>query len=59
MKKEDKRPFNDKGQRHGLWESYWTNGQLYYKCVFINNKQNGFEGKYWNSGKITHKRYNL
>jgi len=60
MKKEDKRPFNDKGQRHGLWEIYHYNGQLMYRCVFINGKLNWFYDIYWDDdGKVTDKRYYL
>ena len=40
--KENLEPKNDKGQRHGVCEYYWANGQLCYKYVFINGKKNGF-----------------
>jgi len=52
-------PYNDKGQRHGYWEQNWANGQLMYKCIFINNKENGFEVYYSNYGKLTVKNYYL
>jgi len=53
-------PFNDKGQAHGYWEEYHPNGQLGYKCVYINDKENGIEEYYWNNdGKLTHKTYYL
>jgi len=53
-------PTNAKGQPHGLWEYYWNNGKIWYKCVFINGKEIGFE-EYHNDddGKLTNKRYYL
>ena len=57
--KKHKISYNAKGQRHGLWERYHYNGQLWYKCVFINGKENGFEEWYWDDGNITTKIYHL
>jgi len=57
--KEDIEPRNDNGQPHGYWEQYRPNGKLWYKCVFINGKQNGFEEYYWTDGKLSEKRYYL
>jgi len=51
-------PRNAKGQPHGYWERYWD-GELRYKCVFINGKRNGVDEHYWSDGKLTHKRYCL
>jgi len=54
-----KEPRNDKNQPHGYWERY-LNGQLGYKCVFINGRHNGFEEQYWyDDGKVTVKNYYL
>ena len=47
----DIKPYNAKGKRHGLWEYYHYNGNLCYKCVFINGERNGFEEWYWGNGK--------
>jgi len=52
-------PFNDKGVQHGYWERYNYNGELWYKCVYINGKLNGFEEFHWNDGKISSKYYHL
>jgi len=53
-------PYNTKDQRHGLWELYWNNGKLRFKCIYINGKENGFEQLYWGGdGKITYKNYYL
>lgn len=45
------RPNNDKGQRHGYWESYW-NDKLFYKCTFHNDKEIGYEEYYPNDYEI-------
>jgi len=51
-------PINDNGQRHGLWERYWRNEQLYHRCVYINGKLNALEEWYWD-GELTDKNYHL
>jgi len=51
--------FNDKGQRHGLWE-YYYDGELWYKRFFHNDKKVGIEEDYWNTdGILTRKRYHI
>jgi len=50
-------PRDANGQRHGLWERY-SNGQIWYKCVYLNGKKNGFFEHYWD-GKVTYKLYHL
>jgi len=54
----DKMPYNDNYQPHGYWERYHSNGNLIYKCVYINGKVNGFEC-YWIDGKLYKKNYHL
>jgi len=50
--------YNAKGQPHGYWECYWGNGELMYKCVFINGKRNALEEWYLDfDGKVTDKTY--
>jgi antitoxin component YwqK of YwqJK toxin-antitoxin module len=39
--KQDKTPRNKQGQRHGYWEKYYSNSQLFFKGNFINGKQDG------------------
>ena len=39
---QDKQPRNDKGQRHGLHEVYFSNGELMYKGHYVNNRRCGF-----------------
>ena len=36
-------PLNKKGQRHGYWEWYHTNGLVAYKGFYNNGKQVGYD----------------
>jgi len=38
--------FNEKNQRHGYWELYWTNGKIFYKRFYVNGIENGYEEYY-------------
>jgi hypothetical protein len=61
MNKKDKdiEPYNDKHQRHGLWEIY-CNGELWYKCFFQNGRLVGYDEEYYlYNSKLVQKRYNL
>ena len=40
--KSNLRPRNKKGQIHGWWERYYSNGNLCYKGYFKNGNQIGF-----------------
>jgi len=53
------KPYNNKNQRHGYWESYWDDGDLWYKSFFQNNKRVGYSEWYSYDGKFTRKTYNL
>jgi len=58
---------NTKGQRHGLWECYWSNGKLMYKGSYINDERHGLweeyyheNGKLWDKGSyLNGKRHGL
>jgi len=50
--KEDIAPRNAKGQRHGYWEIYQLNGNLWYKCVFNNGEAIGYEEHYGYNGNL-------
>ena len=50
-------PTNKDGQRHGYWEFYNTNGQLYFKGNFINGNQDGPWERYNTNGKLEAKQY--
>lgn len=45
-------PCNKEGQRHGLWEIYFDNGQLDCKGEFVNGVANGLHESYWEDGSI-------
>ena len=48
---------NFQGQRHGLWESYYPNGQLRYKGNYQNGKLYGLCEIYYDNGKLWSKGY--
>jgi len=50
-------PRNDKGQHHGVWEMYWFNGDLLWRCFYHNGKEIGYEEYYSYIGKISKKNY--
>jgi antitoxin component YwqK of YwqJK toxin-antitoxin module len=45
-------PYNNKHQRHGLWERYWYNGNLLFKCFYHNGKEVGYDEDYTLNGKL-------
>jgi antitoxin component YwqK of YwqJK toxin-antitoxin module len=49
---DNNKPKNAKGQPHGLWESYWENGQILYKSQFINGERHGLWEGYWTNGQL-------
>jgi antitoxin component YwqK of YwqJK toxin-antitoxin module len=49
---QDKTPRNKQGQQHGCWETYFDNGQLCYKGLFINNDKFGYHESYFIDGKL-------
>jgi len=56
-KNKDITPFNDKGQRHGLWKDYWFNGDLLWRCFYHNGKEIGYEECYY--GHKLSKKYHI
>jgi antitoxin component YwqK of YwqJK toxin-antitoxin module len=54
-------PYNDKGQRHGLWKVCYFDGELWYKRFYQNNKPLGCEERYSTlvSDKLNKKKYYL
>jgi len=50
-------PKNKKGQPHGLWELYLSNGQLYFKGNYINGQAHGLWEWYHSNGKLESKEY--
>ena len=51
-KDKDIKPYNNKGYKHGLWESYHFDGRVFYKCYHINDRLNGYEEYTYNKKKI-------
>ena len=48
--------FNHKGERHGPWEEYHPNGNLWYKTNYINGKEHGLsEDYYYFNGNLMYK----
>ena len=44
--------YNEKGQKHGYWEWYWSNGQLLCKGNYVNGKRDGYWGRYYSCGQL-------
>ena len=47
------------GLRHGPWELYYYNGQLYYKGKYVNGQQQGLWEEYYQNGKLISKEFYL
>jgi antitoxin component YwqK of YwqJK toxin-antitoxin module len=47
--------YNAKGERHGYWEEYRSNGNLWYKGNFVDGKQHGYWGIYYDNGNLSYK----
>ena len=47
--------YNEKGEKHGYWEYYYSNGQLYYKGNYLNDKRHGYWEYYWSDGQLSRK----
>jgi antitoxin component YwqK of YwqJK toxin-antitoxin module len=43
---------DENGLRHGLWEHYWRDGRLMYKCRFKNGKRSGLWECYYDNGQV-------
>jgi len=48
---------NDKGQRHGQWEDYWSNGNLWSKGNYNNGERYGYWESYYQNGQLHWKGY--
>ena len=57
MKSKNIKPINEKGERHGYWEEYYSNGQLWCKGNYVNGKQHGYWERYYPNGKLNSKIY--
>ena len=48
---------DSKRNKIGIWEKYYNNGKLYFKCNYINGILNGEYIQYYNNGQINYKTY--
>ena len=56
MNSKDITPYNEKGEPHGYWELYYSNGQLCSKRNYVNGKQHGYwEEYYYANGQLCYK----
>jgi len=51
--------YNENNQKHGLWESYRSNGKLMYKGSFINGQRHGFWEYYYSNGQLEKREFHL
>jgi len=47
--------FNSEGKRHGYWEYYHYNGNLFYKGNYVNDKRDGYWEYYHSNGNLSYK----
>jgi antitoxin component YwqK of YwqJK toxin-antitoxin module len=50
---------NDKGLRHGYWEQYYPNGNLWYKGNYVNGERDGYRVYYYTNGDLCYKKFYL
>ncbi len=50
---------NEKGEYHGYWEEYWSNGELWYKTNFINGVEIGYCEIRLSNGDLFYKGFYL
>jgi antitoxin component YwqK of YwqJK toxin-antitoxin module len=48
--------YNEKAERHGYWEEYHSNGQLWRKGNFVNGFEDGYWEWYNDNGQLMYKR---
>ena len=47
--------YNEQGEQHGYWESYYYNGQLDYKANYVNGNRHGYWESYYHNGQLSSK----
>jgi antitoxin component YwqK of YwqJK toxin-antitoxin module len=47
--------YNEKGQPHGLWKHYYSQGQLMIKVTYVNGKKHGLWESYYSNNQIMYK----
>ncbi len=53
----DKKPTNEKGQRHGYWEVHFLNGQLWFNTKYVNGMYFGLQEVWFSNGELNIKKY--
>lgn len=48
---------NEQGNPEGLWERYFSNGQLDYRGLYINGKKDGLWERYYKNGQLDNKGF--
>ena len=51
--------YNDRGQRHGYWEKYYSNGEFLYKGHYLDGKVIGYWEFYELNGETMSKEFYL
>jgi antitoxin component YwqK of YwqJK toxin-antitoxin module len=57
MQDKHKQPYNEKGERHGLWHLYWGDNSLCSKTNYVNGERCGFREFYYMDGELSQKKY--
>ena len=47
--------YDEQGKRHGYWEQYHHNGQLWRKGEYRHGKAHGLWEYYWSDGQLSYK----
>ena len=47
--------YNEQGEKHGYWETCYSNGNLEYKGSYVNGKLHGLQEGYYSKGKPWYK----
>jgi antitoxin component YwqK of YwqJK toxin-antitoxin module len=50
--------YDEDDKRHGLWQDYYSTGQIYFKGKYKNGKEHGPWETYEYGGKLWHKGVN-
>jgi antitoxin component YwqK of YwqJK toxin-antitoxin module len=54
---QDKKPTNEQGLAHGVWERYYQNNQLSYKGLCLNGRRFGLHESFYEDGRLHYKCY--
>jgi len=43
---------NSKGQREGIWEIFWANGNIHFRTPYKEGNEDGIEERFYSNGNI-------